>query len=81
MHVPINLKSPNNISEGQKGINSAFKGLMKIKFFWDVMSRRLDGISLKIEYYDPPKRRLILNRSTWHEMPGHLKFHNKCSLY
>ena len=27
MHVPINLKSPNNISEWQKGFNSAFKGL------------------------------------------------------
>ena len=29
MHVPINLKSPNNISEWQKGFNSAFKGLIK----------------------------------------------------
>jgi len=28
MHVPINLKSPNNISEWQKGYNSAFKGLI-----------------------------------------------------
>ena len=28
MHVPINLKSPNNISEWQKEFNSAFKGLM-----------------------------------------------------
>jgi len=27
MHVPINLNSPNNISEWQKGFNSAFKGL------------------------------------------------------
>ena len=27
MHVPINVKSPNNISEWQKGFNSAFKGL------------------------------------------------------
>ena len=27
MHVPIKLKSPNNISEWQKGFNSAFKGL------------------------------------------------------
>ena len=29
MHVPINVKSPNNISEWQMGFNSAFKGLMK----------------------------------------------------
>jgi len=27
MHVPINVKSPNNISERQMGFNSAFKGL------------------------------------------------------
>jgi len=27
MHVPINIKSPNNISEWQMGFNSAFKGL------------------------------------------------------
>ena len=28
MHVPINVKFPNNISEWQMGFNSAFKGLM-----------------------------------------------------
>jgi hypothetical protein len=28
MHVPINVKSPNNISEWQVGFNSAFKGLI-----------------------------------------------------
>jgi len=28
MHVPINVKSPNNISKWQKGFNSAFKGLI-----------------------------------------------------
>jgi hypothetical protein len=27
MHVPIKVKSPNNISEWQMGLNSAFKGL------------------------------------------------------
>ena len=27
MHVPINLKFPDNINEWQKGVNSAFKGL------------------------------------------------------
>ena len=27
MHVPINVKSPINISEWQMGFNSAFKGL------------------------------------------------------
>jgi hypothetical protein len=28
MHVPINFKSPNNISEWQMEFNSAFEGLM-----------------------------------------------------
>jgi hypothetical protein len=28
MHLPINVKSPNNISKCQMGFNSAFKGLM-----------------------------------------------------
>jgi hypothetical protein len=31
MHVPINVKSPNNISKWQMGFNSAFKGLNKGK--------------------------------------------------
>jgi hypothetical protein len=30
MHEPINVKSPNNISEWQMGFNSAFKGLMRL---------------------------------------------------
>ena len=30
MHVPINVKSPNNISEWQMEFNSAFKGLRQI---------------------------------------------------
>jgi hypothetical protein len=28
MQLPINVKSPNNISKWQMGFNSAFKGLM-----------------------------------------------------
>jgi hypothetical protein len=30
MHLPIKVKSPNNISKWQMGFNSAFKGLMNI---------------------------------------------------
>jgi hypothetical protein len=30
MHRPINVKSPNNISEWQMGFNSVFKGLIII---------------------------------------------------
>jgi hypothetical protein len=29
MHVPINVKSPKNISKWQMGLNLAFKGLNK----------------------------------------------------
>jgi hypothetical protein len=32
MHLPINVKSPNNISKWQMGFNSAFKGLRNIVF-------------------------------------------------
>jgi hypothetical protein len=30
MHVPINVKSPNNTSKWQMGFNSAFKGLISL---------------------------------------------------
>jgi hypothetical protein len=30
MHLPINVKSPNNIRKWHMGFNSAFKGLMRI---------------------------------------------------
>jgi len=36
MHVPINIKSPNNINEWQMGFNSAFKGLRWNFMKWDV---------------------------------------------
>jgi hypothetical protein len=29
MHLPINVKSPNNISKWHMGFNSAFKGLIQ----------------------------------------------------
>jgi hypothetical protein len=32
MHVPINVKSSNNISKWQMGFNSAFKGLNELGF-------------------------------------------------
>jgi hypothetical protein len=32
MHLPINVKSPNNISKSHMGFNSAFKGLIAFKF-------------------------------------------------
>jgi hypothetical protein len=35
MHLPINVKSPNNISKWQVGFNSAFKGLKYFVFIWN----------------------------------------------
>ena len=47
MHVPINVKSPNNISEWQKGFNSAFKGLNitnKYRVIHDLLTLRQEMI-------------------------------------
>jgi len=38
MHVPINIKSPNNISEWQMGFNSAFKGLNIVQVLFSLSS-------------------------------------------
>ena len=39
MHGPINVKSPNNISEWQMGFNSAFKGLMTYPVYTHIKSK------------------------------------------
>jgi len=39
MHGPINVKSPNNITEWQMGFNSAFKGLMMPKCWIDYVNK------------------------------------------
>jgi hypothetical protein len=44
MHLPINVKSPNNISKWQMGFNSAFKRLIAMA-----------GITRIL--YDPPEQR------------------------
>jgi hypothetical protein len=44
MHVPINVKSPNNISKWQMGFNSAFKGL--IIFFHLCLGLQVSFITL-----------------------------------
>jgi len=43
MHGPINVKSPNNISEWQMGFNSAFKGLtmLNTSAFIAISTRRV----------------------------------------
>jgi len=33
MHLPMNFKSPNNISKWQMGFNSAFKGLNLLPYY------------------------------------------------
>ena len=51
MHVPINVKSPNNISEWQMGFNSAYKGFILFILFhncWNLqMCWIMDGPSKK----------------------------------
>jgi hypothetical protein len=42
MHLPIKVKSPNNISKWQMRFNSAFKGLMRLSCFgyaWDYVAQ------------------------------------------
>jgi hypothetical protein len=44
MHLPINVKSPNNISKWQMGFNSAFKAL--ISFLNNVKSSEYIKVAL-----------------------------------
>jgi hypothetical protein len=36
MHLPINVKSPNNIIKCQMEFNSAFKGLIQGRHLWNM---------------------------------------------
>jgi hypothetical protein len=45
MHLPINVKSPNNISKWHMGFNSAFKGLNVSIEMYGIRSGRQDGQS------------------------------------
>jgi hypothetical protein len=47
MHLPINVKSPNNISKWQMGFNTAFKGLMKFTWPWSQTARQSLPISVQ----------------------------------
>jgi hypothetical protein len=46
MHLPINIKSPNNISKWQVGFNSAFKGLTQL----ENLNYRMAGIACFYDY-------------------------------
>jgi hypothetical protein len=48
MHLPINVKSPNNISKWQMGINSAFKGLIQPFVLVFSLRPKLKGVGLFI---------------------------------
>jgi hypothetical protein len=41
MHVPINVKSPNNINKWQMGFNSAFKELIVTKMDYAFLPSKL----------------------------------------
>jgi len=60
MHVPINVKSPNNISEWQMGFNSAFKGLIPRNITPAIYSRvsSCDG-----SFYDDSRLRPLSSRT------------------
>jgi len=52
MHIPINVKSPNNISEWQMGFNSAFKELKqytKITSGKTISGEKFRGVVVIIE--------------------------------
>jgi Leu/Phe-tRNA-protein transferase len=48
MHGSINVKSPNNTSKWQMGINSAFKGLILQSFSCDDMATWLSAFMRKL---------------------------------
>jgi hypothetical protein len=74
MHVPINVKSPNNISKWQMGFNSAFKWLNIVyreirelkrdKLIWKQLKLLVQLIELKIYKYDNWQLVISSNRLT-----------------
>jgi hypothetical protein len=73
MHGPINVKSPNNISEWQMGFNSAFKGLMKCatSSSMDVLSVQIFlNILFSVELY-AAHQRLVFVATIWNEKLTH----------
>jgi len=64
MHGPINVKSPNNISEWQMRFNSAFKGLILCNGKWTsaakcdmLSSKSAEFYNLRINYTPAPELR------------------------
>jgi hypothetical protein len=53
MHVPINVKSPNNISKWQMGFNSAFEGLIKRNLSTDFLKNTQIKFLLKSVQREP----------------------------
>jgi len=55
MHVPINVKSPNNISEWQMGFNSTFKRLTKNVFaFFHILHLHVQHNTINNDYNSTP---------------------------
>jgi hypothetical protein len=49
MQVPINSKSPNNISKWQMGFNSAFKGLTDVLLLCDFPTAEMNSTEGLVE--------------------------------
>jgi hypothetical protein len=79
MHLPINVKSPNNISKWQMGFNLAFKGLkpfysnkvQKLKFYGSglqIFQKAMSHLKTEVPEDDairiPSEDALILDRHT-----------------
>jgi hypothetical protein len=47
MHVPINVKSPNNTRKWQMGFNSAFKGL-SVQYRLSVCRMKLGSVHIQV---------------------------------
>ena len=66
MHVPINVKSPNNISEWQMGFNSAFKGLTYLsRLSGCPKSSQRDAPSSGISLFGTKSNQQVLNLANW----------------
>jgi hypothetical protein len=77
MHLPINFKSPNNISKLQMGFNSAFKGLNIIEINPVDISVLGSESTMRLGYVFPPlcvERIMLLRPVSVYRVPDFFPF-------